>query len=153
MGNKPRRYGLAIVIGAVVVVTAAVGLIAFDLVRAREANISAAKAWDIKGAPCPAFTKAAFEATRYTARKTFDYDGVTIGRSAGNASCSDIKEAGGKGLGVDKVCQFTGPVALTVSSKAGDYFFIPDVGQPATLIIHRDVPRCVMASDFTLKSE
>ena len=56
MGNKPRRYGLAIVIGAVVVVTAAVGVIAFDLVRAREANISAAKAWDIKGAPCPAFT-------------------------------------------------------------------------------------------------
>lgn len=148
-----RRWGLAHVIGAVVVLTAAIGLITFQFVRDRNAHISTAKAWDIQVPPCPAFTEAEFQAKRYTALKTFDYDGTTIGRTAGDASCSDVKDAGGKGLGTDKVCQFTSPATLTVVSPAGRWFFVPGAGQPSTLIIHRDVPRCVMASNFTLQTE
>ena len=148
-----RRFGIAHVIGAVVVVTTGIGLVTFEAVRNRNANIATAKAWNIQGPPCPAFTQAEFQAKRYTALKTFDYDGIAIGRTAGDANCSDIKEAGGKGLGTDKVCQFTSPATLTVVSKAGSYFFVPGAGQPASLIIHRDVPRCVMASNFTLQTE
>jgi hypothetical protein len=148
-----RRFGAAHVVGAVVVITAAIGLVAFNFAHDRGANVGAAKAWDIQGAPCPILSQADFVQQRYAAKKTFDYDGVTIGRLAGDASCSDVKEAGGKGLFNDKVCQFTSPATLTVASKAGAFFFVPGVGQPASLIIHRDVPRCVMASKFTLKTE
>ena len=148
-----RRWGLAHVIGAVVVLTAAIGLITVQFVRDRNAHITTAKAWNIQGPPCPAFTEAEFQAKRYTALKTFDYDGTVIGRTAGDASCSDVRDAGGKGLGTDKVCQFTSPATLTVASKAGSWFFVPGAGQPASLIIHRDVPRCVMASNFTLQTE
>ncbi|MDB5462844.1 MAG: hypothetical protein JWP23_1233 [Phenylobacterium sp.] len=151
--SAARRFGIAHVIGAVVVITTGIGLVTFEAVRNRNANIATAKAWDIQGPPCPALTEAEFRAKRYTALKTFDYDSIAIGRTAGDANCSDIKEAGGKGLGTDKVCQFTSPATLTVVSKAGSYFFVPGAGQPASLIIHRDVPRCVMASNFTLQSE
>jgi hypothetical protein len=144
---------MAHVIGAVVVLTAAIGLIAFQFVRSRDANIATAKAWDIKGPPCPMLSQAEFQAKRYTALKTFDYDGTTIGRTAGDASCSDVKSGGGKGFSTDKVCQFTSPATLTVSSKAGSWFFVPGAGQPATIAIHHDTPKCVMASKFTLQTE
>jgi len=148
-----RRFGMAHVIGAVVVLSAGIGLVTFQFVRDRDANIATAKAWDIKGPPCPLLSQAEFQAKRYTALKTFDYDGVTIGRTAGDASCSDVKSGGGKGFSTDKVCQFTSPATLTVVSKAGSWFFVPGVGQPSTLSIHHDAPKCVMASKFTLQSE
>jgi hypothetical protein len=148
-----RRFGVGHIVIAVVVITAAVGLVTFQLVKDRSAAVATAKAWDIKGPPCPSLSQADFQARRYTALKTFDYDGVTIGRTAGDASCSDIKAKGGRGLGTDKVCQFTSPATLTVTSTAGSYFFVPGAGQPATLSIHQGVPRCVMASNFTLQTE
>src|SRR3569623_3437467 len=148
-----RRVSMAHVSGAVVVLTAGIGLVTFQLVRDRDANIATAKAWDIKGPPCPLLSQAEFQAKRYTALKTFDYDGTTIGRTAGDASCSDVKSGGGKGFSKEKVCQFTSPAPMNVASKAGSWFFVPGVGQPATIAIHHDVPKCVMASKFTLQSE
>ena len=147
-----RRLGLAHTIGAVVVITVSAGQLTFNFVRDREAHVATARAWDIQGPPCPSLTAAQFTAQRYSAAKTFDYDGVTLGRHAGHASCSDVREAGGKGLFADKVCQFTSPAVLTVTTPAGAFFFVPGPGQPTTLIIHRDVPRCVMASKFTLEN-
>jgi hypothetical protein len=148
-----RRFGVAHIIGGAIVSTLAVGALTFEYVRDRAGHVAVAKAWDIQGPPCPALTEAEFTAKRWAAPKVFDYDGVKLGRAAGDASCSDVKTRGGKGFGTDKVCQFTSPAALTVVSKAGRYFFLPGVGQPSTLIIHKDVPRCVMASNFTLGNE
>lgn len=148
-----RRYGLAHVIGAVVVVGAAALLITFQGVRDRNASIALARKWDIQGPPCPAMSEAEFRAKHQAAPKTFDYDGITLGRVAGDVSCSDVKDNGGKGFGTDKVCQFTSPAALTVVSPAGRFFFTPGPGQPATLRIHKDVATCVMASKFTLQTE
>jgi len=148
-----RRFGIAHAIGAVVVVTAGAGLLTFQFVKDRNAHIATARAWNIQGPPCPAMTEAEFTAKRYTALKTFPYDDAVIGRTAGDASCSDIKESGGKGLGTDRVCQFTSPATLTVVTPAGRWFFVPGAGQPSTLIIHKDAPRCVMASNFTLQTE
>src|SRR5438876_538595 len=91
-----RRFGLAHAIGAVVVITAGFGLVSFQFVKDRNAHIATAKAWNIQGPPCPAMTEAEFIARRYTALKTFPYDDATIGRTAGDASCSDVKENAGK---------------------------------------------------------
>ena len=148
-----RRFSLAHAVIAVVVATSATALLTFNFVRDRTAHVATARAWDIQGRACPSLSQAQFTAQGYKARHSFDYDGVTIGRHSGDASCSDVRQAGGKGLFNDKVCQFTSPATLTVTSKAGMFFFVPGVGQPATLAIRRDIPRCVMASKFTLKSE
>jgi hypothetical protein len=147
------RFGIAHAVGAVVVITAGAALLTVQFVKDRNAHIATAKAWDIQGPPCPAMTGTEFTAKRYTALKTFPYDDVTIGRTAGDVSCSDIRDKGGKGFGTDKVCQFTSPATLTVASPVGSWFFVPGAGQPSTLIIHKDVPRCVMASKFTLQTE
>jgi hypothetical protein len=148
-----RRYGLAHIIGAVVVIGAAALLISFFAVRDRNAAVALAKKWDIQGPPCPTLTEAEFNAKHERTPKTFDYDGTAIGRVAGDVSCSDVKDNGGKGLGTDKVCQFTSPATLTVTSPAGRFFFVPGAGRPATIHIHKDVPSCVMASAFTLQNE
>ena len=151
--GRLRRFSIAHAVIAVVVATSATALLTFNFVRDRNAHVATARAWDIQGPPCPGLTQAQFTAQGYKARHTFDYDGVTLARHSGDASCSDVRQAGGKGLFNDKVCQFTSPATLTVTSRAGRFFFVPGVGQPATLAIHRDIPRCVMASKFTLKSE
>ena len=148
-----RRFGMAHAIGAVVVMTAAIGLIAFEYVRDRNANIATAQAWDIKGPACPGLTGAEFTARRLLAPKTFDYDGATLGRWSGDASCSDVKAGGGTGLRTDKICQFANPTVLTVVTPAGRWYYNVGVAQPATLSIHRDVPKCVLASKFTLQTE
>jgi hypothetical protein len=148
-----RRFGMAHAVGAVVVITAAATLLTFQFVKDRNAHIALAKAWNIQGPPCPALSQAEFAAKRYTALKTFPYDDIVIGRTAGDVSCSDVNDNGGKGFGHDKVCQFTSPATLTVVSPAGRWFFVPGAGQPSTLIVHKGVPRCVMASKFTLQTE
>jgi len=148
-----RRYGLSHVIGAVLVITVAIAAVAFELIRDRKANIATARAWDIQGPPCPELTEAAWTVRRLKAPKTFDYDGATIGRWSGNASCSDVKAGGGTGLRTDRICQFTNPLVLSVATPAGRFFYDVGMAQPATLSIHRDRPKCVLASKFTRRDE
>lgn len=147
-----RRYGLAHVIGAVVVVTAGAGFLAWNAWRGRNVDIATARDWDIKGAPCPAPSAAEWVAKRYVAEKHFNYDGFDIGRHAGNASCSDVKSHGGTGFGTVRICQFTSPSVLTVTTEKEAFYFVPGVGQLASLIIEDGTPRCVMASKYTLNS-
>ncbi|WP_394764477.1 hypothetical protein [Phenylobacterium sp.] len=148
-----RRFGLAHVIGAVVVLTVAIGALAFEYVRDRNASVATAQAWDIKGPPCPTLTEADFTAKHLLAPRTFNYDGAALGRWSGDASCSDVKASGGKGLTTDRICQFANPTVLTVVTPAGRWFYNIGVAQPATVSIHRDVARCVLAGKFTLQSE
>jgi len=148
-----RRFGMAHVVGAVVVIGAGVAMVTFELVRDRNANVATAQAWDIKGPPCPALTEAQWTARRLLAPKTFDYDGATLGRWSGDASCSDVKAGGGKGLHTDRICQFANPTVITVATPAGRWFYNVGVAQPATVSIHRDQARCVLAGKFTLQSE
>lgn len=148
-----RRFGVAHVIGALVVITAGIGLVTFELVRDRDANVATAQTWDIQGPPCLALTQAEFTAKHLLAPRTFNYDGATLGRWSGDASCSDVKAGGGKGLRTDRICQFANPTVLTVATPAGRWFYNIGVAQPATLAIHRDRPKCVLAGKFTLQSE
>jgi len=148
-----RRFGMAHAIGAVLVITAAIGFLAFEVVRDRNVHIATARAWDIQGAPCPQLSAANWTARNLKAPKVFDYDGTQLGRWSGDASCSDVKDKGGAGFRTDKICQFTNPTVLTVTSPAGTFYYEPGIAQPATLSIHRDLPRCVLASKFTRQSE
>ena len=147
------RFGIPHVIGAVIVLTLAMGFLAYNFVRDRNAHIATAQAWDIKGPPCPQVSAANWAARRLKAPKVFDYDGTQLARWSGDASCSDVKDKGGTGFGTDKVCQFTNPTVLAVTTPAGTTYYEPGVAQPATLSLHRDIPRCVLASKFTRASE
>jgi hypothetical protein len=141
------------VIAAVVVIGAGVAAVTFELVRDRNLNVATAQAWDIKGPPSPPLTEAEWTAKHLLAPKTFDYDGAKLGRWSGDASCSDVKAGGGKGLRTDRICQFANPTVLTVATPAGRWFYNVGVAQPATVAIHRDTPRCVLAGKFTLQGE
>lgn len=151
-GRQVRRFSIIHAIVAVVGLGIATTIITVTYLKDRAAHIATAKAWDIQGPACPPLSAAEWGAKHYRAAKVFDYDGVAIGRAAGNASCSDVHTDGGKGFGVRKVCQFTSPGQLTVTSDAGAFYFDPGVGQLASLIIEKGVPRCVMASHFTMQS-
>lgn len=152
MANRRKGGGLSVIhVVIAIVVLGVLGALAYwDFQHRRAANIGTAEAWDIKGPPCPAATAEDWAAKHEVAPKTFDYDGDTLGRLAGDASCSDVQDKGGKGLGVLKVCQFTSPGALTVKTKAGMFYFLPGIGNPATIVIREGRPRCVLASKFTL---
>ena len=148
-----RRYGMAHVIGAVLVIAAGSGFLAYELLRDRHDNIATANAWDIKGPPCPQLTAAQWEARHLKARQIFDYDGRKIGRWSGDANCNDVHDKGGGGLFVDRICQFTNPTNLMVQTPKGTFYYDTGVGQPATLSIHKDEPKCVLASKYTRATE
>jgi hypothetical protein len=150
--KRVRRIGVAHVVAAVVASAAVAGVLAYNFVQTRDKNVAVAQAWKIDGPPCPSLTKAEFAAQGYKAPKSFDYDDVTIARKAGNVSCQDVKRSGGKGLLHDQVCQFTGPAALVVTTKKGEFFYVPEVGKPATVYVHDGAPRCVLGGKFTLTS-
>jgi hypothetical protein len=148
-----RRLGAAHLIGGIAVAVAAAGFLGFNFLTERHKNVSVAQAWDLKGPPCPTITAETFAAQYKRARQVFDYDGIAIGRHSGNVSCSDVKQKGGKGLMVDRICQFTGPTVITVTSSRGAFYFVPGVGHPATISIHEGQARCVLASNYTINSD
>lgn len=151
-GAHGRRYGMIHVIIAVALIGGAT-FFGYDFLRNRGSNIAAAQAWDIKGPLCAQLTLAQWDARRLKVRETTNYDGRMIGRWSGDVSCSDIHTQGGAGLFVDRICQFTNPTNLAVKTPAGEFYYDTGTGQPATLAIHKDVPKCVLASKFTRATE
>lgn len=148
-----RRFGMGYVIAAVLVLTLGVGLVTWNAVRGRKADVATAQAWDIKGPPCTPLTLEQWNARRLKVRQVTNYDGRMIGRWSGDVSCSDVKDKGGEGFATDRICQFTNPTTLAVTTPAGAFYFDTGTGQPATLAIHKDQPKCVLASKFTRATE
>jgi hypothetical protein len=148
-----RRYGMVWVIGVVILITGGGGYFTYEYVRNRGVNIATANAWDIKGPPCAQLTAEQWGTRHLKARQVFDYDGRKIGRWSGDANCNDIHTSGGAGFGVDRICQFTNPTNLLVMTPKGTFYYDTGTGQPATLSIHQDMPKCVLASKFTRASK
>jgi hypothetical protein len=145
-----RWFGaIHLVVGAAILAVVG-GLMSWDFVKHRQANVAVAQRWNIQGPPCPAVTGAEWAAKHETAPRTFEYDGATLGRVAGHVICQDVMGNGGTALSANQMCQFTSPAALKVTTRKGDFYFLPGVGQPATVVIEHDVPRCLLASRFTL---
>ena len=116
----------------------------------RAEALKLAREWTIEGPPCPSVTRAQFEAKGLKAPKGLQYSGVTVSRQFGHVNCSYLRYGDGWGLGTYVVCQFTSPNVLRVETARGEWYFVPGMGQPATISTPRDEARCVMASNFTL---
>ena len=142
--RRPRRPKMVFIVlgGAVAIALAIVGTV---LKLDRDARIAEAERWNIQGAPCPELTRAAFEAGRMVAPKKFTYDAFTLGRASGHVDCNQVGAGGGHKLGAVLVCQFTSPIMMTVKTPAGEYFYSTGVGRPASVIIEKNVPRCVLS--------
>ena len=118
--------------------------------KARTEALTRAREWTIEGPPCPSLTRAQFEARGLKAPKGLQYSGVTVSRQFGHVSCSYLRYGDGWGPDTYVVCQFTSPNVLRVETAKGQWYFVPGMGQPATISTPRDQARCVMASNFTL---
>lgn len=146
--TTPER--VAIGVGILIALAFPVWLVGGSLLKTRAANIKLAHEWSIDGHPCPQVTEAQFNARHLKAPKGVLYSNATLYRQFGHMSCSPINYDGGTGLGKYAVCQFTGPAVLKVTTSKGAWYFVPGIGQPATIATPHDVAHCVMASNFTL---
>ena len=104
--------------------------------------------WTIKGPPCQTV-----DADEYQLRggahatKALEF-GAKFTRQYGHVECTWL---GAKDLMAQKayvICQFTGPNVIKVETAKGVSYFVPGVGEPATVEVRRGVARCVMGSNF-----
>ena len=144
--SRPAK--LAFAIGVVFAVGGAAAVIGHSWWDKRQKSIADAEAWTIAGPPCPQLTAQAFAASGLKTRKGSEYNGITFRRVAGSLSCNELAKEGGKGLGSYFICQFTAPSVLTVTTKTGEFYFHPGVGQNATVEVQDGAAKCVMAGDF-----
>jgi hypothetical protein len=101
------------------------------------------------GPPCPAVSAAAFQSAVKAGAPGLRYidhfNGVTFGRSFGDGDCS-VAAQKGDALGSYVVCQFSGPDALYVQTARGASYFMPGIGQKATIMTPGGVAKCVMTA-------
>lgn len=146
--RTPRWLAPSLAVAAVVAVTGAIW--GPSLLIHRRQAIATAHAWTLKGPPCQALTAAAYGKQWFKATKAFEWDGATFARGAGDASCQEVRNGGGAGLGDHPVCQFTSPQVIAVTTGKGLFYFTPGIGKPATVTVEDGMPSCVAAGDFRL---
>lgn len=149
--RRTRGERIAIVAAVIVAVGFPVWLFGGSYLRQREAALSRAKDAAIAGPPCPSLTKAEFAARHLKVKHATFYEDVTFGRQVGHMSCNSLRYGGGWGTDMYPVCQFTGPVAVTVKTDKGEWYFFPGAGQPATVSVPHGKASCVVASNFTIR--
>lgn len=155
-GVRRRRLtaGQKVVIGVAAAVAAGLPgwLLTQNYLGRREAALFLARDVAVEGPPCPSLTRARFEAQGLKAPKATLYEGVTFARQFGHMDCRLLRYGAGWGTDVYPVCQFTSPRSLKITTAQGEWYFAPGPGRPATVGAPRGQARCVMASNFTIKT-
>jgi hypothetical protein len=109
-----------------------------------------AKLSAIVGPACPQVSAAAFQsavaAQGRGLRYVFDFNGDSFSRSFGDGDCGVAAANGSLGLGTYDVCEFTSPGVLAVKTSRGQFYFLPGLGQKATVMTPNGIARCVMAA-------
>lgn len=118
--------------------------------KARNTAVADFAAWSVDGPPCPTVTPAQFVAERREAPKALLFSEVQFSRQYGHANCLYLHYDGGKSPETFPACQFTSPANLAVVTPKGTFHFTPGLGQPATVFVEHDQPRCVMAINKAL---
>jgi hypothetical protein len=145
-----RIWAIALLIGAAVGLALAGGGLGYDwLVRqgqARAQSQALTATFDIRGAPCPALTRAAYIQQGIEPKKAFEFQKVRFARRFGHADCAVVAYRDASGTGGHPVCQFTGPALLAVTADGVESYFAPGVGVPATVSVENGRARCVLAA-------
>lgn len=154
--GEPRRASLnalmpALIVAGAVMTIAIASTWELSAEHAKIAKATAdARLSALVGPLCPQVSAAAFQsavtAQGRGVRYVFDYNGDTFGRSFGDGDCGVAAAKGGLGLTTYDVCEFTSPAVLSVKTARGSFYFLPGLGQKATVTTADGVARCVMAA-------
>jgi hypothetical protein len=139
---RMRRARLLAVSFVAAATAAVLGWAGLDQWRKDQAE---ARYWTAQGPPCPELSPAAFRAQGDYPAQLTEVGGVRFARQAGVISCQ--AREGLTGVLSEPVCQFTHPVRLAVRTGAGEFYFAPGAGHPATVFAHGGKPSCVMAAN------
>lgn len=105
-------------------------------------------AWDIVGPPCPPVAEPAEASFGRLGAKVFTYEGVQFERRFGHASCVAPQEKGFMNGEFYRVCQFSGPETLRVTTGHDTVAFKPGVGNTVTVKVRKGHVTCVVAGWF-----
>jgi hypothetical protein len=145
-GFRPSPRAIVVAVG----IALAVAALVYSQMRQRELEIAgataAAKAWELKGPPCPA-PSGLMADPKYGPTKSFVFNGVRFARRFGHADCNAVAAPKGPGPDYYPLCQFTSPAVLEVTTEKGTFKFAPGVGHPATVSVVDGVPSCVIAAN------
>jgi len=105
------------------------------------------RAWDIAGPACPVVenTASVFGAK---GPKTFEYGAIRFDRRYGHVSCVAPPERGMVSDSVYRVCQFSAPAALAVTSEGRTITYKPGAGRRATVTVRDGEVGCVVGGWF-----
>jgi hypothetical protein len=106
------------------------------------------RAWNIVGPACPVVEASP---TLFGAKgpKAFDYGEIRFERRFGHVSCVAPAKRGMVGGEVYRVCQFTAPAALAVTTGGRTSLYSTGVGQRATVTVRDGQVSCVLAGWFS----
>jgi hypothetical protein len=101
-------------------------------------------AWTVSGPPCPVVSEPA--PTIYGSRDplVFDYGGASFTRRFGHVACIPVVEGPPWNRQVRRICQFTAPDVVAVSTGKRTTLFKPGVGYRATVTVSGDDVACVV---------
>jgi hypothetical protein len=105
-------------------------------------------AWNIVGPPCPVLAKPSDAAFGRLGAKVFTYEGVQFERRFGHASCVAPLETGFMNGAFYRVCQFSGPETVRVTTAHEAVAFKPGVGRTVTVKVRQEHVTCVVAGWF-----
>ncbi len=106
------------------------------------------RAWNIAGPACPVVEASP---TLFGAKgpKAFEYGEIRFERRFGHVSCVAPAKRGMVGGEVYRVCQFSAPAALAVTTGGRTSLYKPGVGQRATVTVRDGQVSCVVGGWFT----
>jgi hypothetical protein len=105
-------------------------------------------AWDIVGPPCPPVAEPSRASFGRLGARVFTYEGVQFERRFGHASCVALLEKGFMNGEFYRVCQFSGPETVRVTTGHDTVAFRPGVGRTVTVKVRHGHVTCVVAGWF-----
>lgn len=106
------------------------------------------KAWNISGPACPVAAGPPPSGSERRPLTVFDYGDVSFSRKFGHVSCVAPSEGGPFARTTYRVCQFTGPALIGVTTAERTVFYAPGVGRRATVVVRGGTPSCVVGGWF-----
>lgn len=104
--------------------------------------------WTIEGQPCPVVAPPDPAKLERRPLKVFQYGGVSFSRRFGHVSCVSPSEGLLSKRVTYRVCQFTAPALVGVSTGEDVTYFSTGVGRKATVTVRGGEPSCVIGGWF-----
>lgn len=108
------------------------------------------RAWAVAGRPCPEVASPAANVLGKKPMKPFTYGGVRFERKTGHVDCAAFPEpvAPWEKPVSYRVCQFTGPGLVRVTTPSQSVWYQPGFGRPVTVTVRHGRASCVLGGWF-----